>query len=189
MDERKEVDWLEKLILRFISSFEKGWKKSTNSLVDELVEVVIELCTIPIRFIIALFKGALSDFAAVEGELSEGDTGSSSDGESSEPASSKKPLISVSVTHALSRDEALSRVKKLGEELKKQFAGEISGLQEQWDGYVGHLAGTARGQKATLDIHVENKSVKIEVISSMHLPGFIKSRIEKEIRKKLKEIL
>ena len=44
------------------------------------------------------------------------------------------PGINMSVAHSLKQAEALKRIKKLVEELKDQYSGQVTDVHETWKG-------------------------------------------------------
>jgi len=53
----------------------------------------------------------------------------------------------VSVNHRLSQDEALRRIQAAVAQAKLQYAGKISDLRENWNGYVGAFLVSAMNQQ------------------------------------------
>ena len=53
--------------------------------------------------------------------------------------------LNIVISHRLTEDEAVRRIKKLLGEVKTQFADKISNLCEEWDGNAGVFSFSAVG--------------------------------------------
>ena len=69
--------------------------------------------------------------------------------------------LSVSVPHELSKPEAVERIKGLLEKLKKEQAGMISDVKEEWNGDQGRFSFSARGYDLSGLISVTDAEVGI----------------------------
>lgn len=96
------------------------------------------------------------------------------------------PEIKMSVSHKLSQDEALRRMKNFIEnKVKKEFMDKVSNLREHWDGNNGTFSFSAMGLSVSGSLRVEGSKVEL----TCKLPwaaGFfidvdeVKSKIQKE---------
>jgi hypothetical protein len=91
------------------------------------------------------------------------------------------PNLNISIPHNLSQDEALKRIKDAIAQAQDQNPGKIKDFQENWNGTVGTLSGSAMGQAASGTVTV-NAS---EIVLDLALPfaaTFFKGQIEANIR-------
>jgi hypothetical protein len=98
------------------------------------------------------------------------------------------PDVTVSVTHRLSQDEALRRIKAAIARAKTQYADKIEDLSQSWNAYVGSLEISAMAQKASGTVAVN----PADVTAQIKLPfaaSLFKSKIESGIRDALARIL
>jgi hypothetical protein len=96
--------------------------------------------------------------------------------------------LNMLIPHNLSQDEAMKRIKKDLDNLKIQFADEISDLQENWNGNTceGHLSVKGFSVSGAMVI----KPSEIEIAGN--LPFFaipFKGKIESTIRERFKQLL
>lgn len=92
--------------------------------------------------------------------------------------------LDVSVTHRLSQDEAVRRVKALFDKAKTEHAGKLGELHEQWDKHVGYFRASLRGMSGSATVSV----VPGRVIVSCDLPAvafLYKSTIKRELEERL----
>jgi hypothetical protein len=59
------------------------------------------------------------------------------------------PGVIVSVSHGLSQDEALRRIRSAVAQAKVQHAVKINDLGDSWNGYLGAFEVSGMGQKAS----------------------------------------
>ena len=59
------------------------------------------------------------------------------------------PNLMVSVSHQLSQEDALRRIRAVVAHAKVQYADKINDLRDSWKGYVGTFDGSGMGQKAS----------------------------------------
>jgi putative polyhydroxyalkanoic acid system protein len=89
--------------------------------------------------------------------------------------------LTISIPHNLSQGEALKRIKNALAQAKAEHSGKIKNLQENWNGSVGTLSGSAMGHAASGTITV-NAS---EIVFDLALPfaaSLFKGKIEAGIR-------
>ena len=95
--------------------------------------------------------------------------------------------IKFEITHQLSQQEALLRVKNLLGEVKSQFADTISNLSEEWNNNSGVFKFKAMGFSVSGTLCVTDKAVEIHG----ELPFaaiMLRGRIESAIRAKAETI-
>lgn len=98
------------------------------------------------------------------------------------------PKINIVVSHKLSQDEALQRIKTLLGEVKNQFADKIRNLHEQWDGNTGTFSFSAMSSSVSGTLIVKGNVVEL----SGKLPFaamFFKRKIESTIRERANSLL
>jgi len=96
--------------------------------------------------------------------------------------------LNMAVSHRLSQDEALRRIKTLLGETKKQFADKISNLHEEWNGNTGNFSLSAMGFPVSGTLTVKSSEVQL----SGHLPfaaTFFKGKIASVIRERAEALL
>jgi hypothetical protein len=98
------------------------------------------------------------------------------------------PGLVVSVSHQLSQDEALRRIRAAVAQAKVQSSGKINHLRESWNGYVGAFEVSGMGQTATGNVAVNPSDVTIQ-IKLPFAASLFKSKIESGIRDTLTRIL
>jgi hypothetical protein len=98
------------------------------------------------------------------------------------------PNLMVSVSHQLSQDEALRRIRAGVAQAKVQHADKISDLRQSWDGYVGAFDVSGMGQKASGTVAVNPSDVTVQ-IKLPFAASLFKSKIESGIRDALSRIL
>jgi hypothetical protein len=98
------------------------------------------------------------------------------------------PGLIVSVSHRLSQDEALRRIKAVVAHAKVQYSDKISDLHESWNGYVGAVEASGMGQKGSGTVAVNPSDVTVHITLPFAALLF-KSRIESAIRDTLMRIL
>ena len=98
------------------------------------------------------------------------------------------PKLNMSVSHGLTQDEAVKRVKNLLNEMKTQFADQIGDLHEEWDGNTGRFRFSAMGFPVSGTLSVKASQVDI----SGNLPFaamFFKGKIESAIKARAETLL
>lgn len=98
------------------------------------------------------------------------------------------PDLIVSVSHQLSQDEALRRIRATVAQARAQYADEIDDLRESWSGYVGTFQISAQNQQASGTVMVNPSDVTVQ-ISLPFLALVFKSKIESGMRDELTRIL
>ena len=94
----------------------------------------------------------------------------------------------MSVTHRLSQDEALRRIRAAVAQAKAQYSDKINDLRDSWNGYVGTFEVSGMGQKASGTAAVNPSDVTIQ-ITLPFAASLFKSKIESGIRDTLTRIL
>jgi|ERR1700723_468851 len=98
------------------------------------------------------------------------------------------PGLIVFVSHQLSQDEALRRIKAVVAQAKVQYSGKISDLHESWNGYLGAFEVSGMGQKASGTAAVNPSDVTVQITLPFAVSLF-KSKIESGLRDTLTRIL
>ena len=96
--------------------------------------------------------------------------------------------LNMAVSHRLTQDEALRRVKTLLGEVKTQFADKISDLHEEWNGNTGKFSFSAMGFSVSGTLTVNPSGVEL----SGNLPfaaSFFKGKIEFTLRERAETLL
>lgn len=100
----------------------------------------------------------------------------------------KMAKLNMAVSHRLSQDEALKRIKTLLGEVKTQFADKISDLREEWNGNTGKFSFSAMGFSVSGILTVNLSKVEL----SGNLPfaaSFFKGKIESTLRERAETLL
>ena len=106
--------------------------------------------------------------------------------------------VTVSIPHALGKDEARQRIEKGFGQLRQQMAGGVGGVlggmvafQERWEGDRLHFEGTGLGQKMTGRLDVRDNAVEIqldlpEILAAIadRITGKLKTEGQKLLEKK-----
>jgi hypothetical protein len=96
--------------------------------------------------------------------------------------------LEMNIKHRLTKNEALTRIKKLLSETKKQHADSISDLVENWNGDVGTFSFSAMGFGVSGTLTVKDTEIvldgKIPFTASL-FKGKIKTTIQNEADKLL----
>ncbi len=98
------------------------------------------------------------------------------------------PKLSIEVPHRLSEEETLSRIQRLLEDLKRQYASYFTDLQESWSGNDGRFSVKAMGFNVAGSLSVEPSRVGITADLPFAATPF-KGRIEQAIRQEAERLL
>ena len=71
------------------------------------------------------------------------------------------PKLNMAVSHKLTQDEAVKRIKNLLNEVKTRHADKISDLHEEWDGNMGKFRFSAMGFHVSGTLTVNASQVEI----------------------------
>ena len=96
--------------------------------------------------------------------------------------------LDIAIPHNLPRQEALTRIQGLLEQLRKEQAGTISDVNETWNSNEGEFSFSAKGFDLSGKISVEENQVNINSRLPFAL-SFFKSKISEVIREKAGELL
>ena len=96
--------------------------------------------------------------------------------------------LNISIPHELSKQEAVTRIKKLLTNLKKEQAQFISDVKEKWEGEKGEFQFTAQGFDLAGIIQVNDNSVDIDAELPFAL-SFFKGMIKKVIEERANTLL
>jgi Putative polyhydroxyalkanoic acid system protein (PHA_gran_rgn) len=94
----------------------------------------------------------------------------------------------VSVSHRLSQDEALRRIRSVVAHAKVKYADKINDLSDSWNGNVGAFEVSGMGQKASGTAAVNPSDVTVQ-ITLPFAASLFKSKIESGLRDTLTRIL
>lgn len=95
------------------------------------------------------------------------------------------PKLSLAVSHSLTQEEAVKRIKDLLNEIKTQFAGKISDLHEEWHEHTGKFDFSAMGFPVSGTLTVKASQVEISgnlPFAAMLLKGKIETAITDRAR-------
>ena len=98
------------------------------------------------------------------------------------------PDMIVTVSHQLSRDEALRRLQTVIAQTKAQYSDKFNDLNDTWNGYVGTFQISAQNQVVTGTLNVNQSDVKVQATLPF-VTWFFKSEIESRLREELTKIL
>ena len=94
----------------------------------------------------------------------------------------------MAVSHRLTQDEAVKRIKGLLADVKTQFADKLGDLHEDWDGNLGKFKFTAMGLPMSGTLAV--KSSQIEITGDLPFAAMLfKGKIESMIRARAEILL
>lgn len=96
--------------------------------------------------------------------------------------------LNIVVSHCLTQEEAVKRIKTLLGEVKTQFSDKISNLIEEWNGNTGKFSFSAMGFSISGILTVKPAGVEL----SGNLPfaaTFFKGKIESTIRERAETLL
>ena len=96
--------------------------------------------------------------------------------------------LDIAIPHNLPQQEALTRIRGLLEQLRKEQAGTISDVNETWNGNEGDFSFSAKGFDLAGKITVEENQVSINSQLPFAL-SFFKGKISEVIREKAGELL
>ena len=96
--------------------------------------------------------------------------------------------LMVSLSHRLSQDEVLRRIRAAVAHAKVQYSDKINDLHDNWNGYVGAFELSGMGQKASGNVTVNPSDVTVQ-IKLPFAASLFKSKIESGIRDTVTRIL
>ena len=96
--------------------------------------------------------------------------------------------LQITVSHRLSTDEALKRIKGLLGKMKVDFADKISDLRESWAGNKGTFSFSAMGFSVSGTLEVKSSSVELNGTLPFAASLF-KGKIETAVRENAEELL
>ena len=98
------------------------------------------------------------------------------------------PKLNMAVSHRLTQDEAVFRIKALLGEVKKEHADKISNLREEWNGNTGTFSFSAMGFSVSGTLIV--KPSEVELSGSLPFAAsFFKGKIESTLRERAETLL
>lgn len=96
--------------------------------------------------------------------------------------------LGMELTHALSQEEALTRIQGLLGDVKTQFADKIADLKEEWKGNTGTFSFKVMGFAVSGTLKVNNGKVKLDGTLPWLASAF-KGKIEATIRERATTLL
>ena len=96
--------------------------------------------------------------------------------------------LNIEVPHQLSKEEALSRVKNLLADLRKEQGHLVSDVKEEWKGEKGKFQFSAKGFDLSGIIQVNDNSVNIDADLPFAL-SFFKGMIKNVIQERAETLL
>ena len=98
------------------------------------------------------------------------------------------PKFHLEVPHALSADEAKSRLERFIDSLRAKFQDKVSDLEQSWDGNVLSFAMKTFGFK--ISGAVDSQDQKLDVRGDIPFAAMMfKGKIETEIREQLARLM
>jgi len=98
------------------------------------------------------------------------------------------PKVNIAIAHQLGQEEASRRLQERFHTIKEQFGGQISDLEEEWEGDSLKFGFKTFGMKVTGSVASEPAEVKVAADLPMAAMMF-KGTIEQQIRDELSKML
>jgi putative polyhydroxyalkanoic acid system protein len=98
------------------------------------------------------------------------------------------PKMKLSVAHSLGAEEARKRIAGLVSDVRNQFGGKVTDLEESWAGNIGTFRFRVMGFAVTGRLEVQAAVILIEIDFPLAALPF-KSRVENEILTHARELL
>ena len=98
------------------------------------------------------------------------------------------PSLDISIPHELSQEEALTRIKRLLSEAKRDHGDKIDKLEENWEGNTGTFSFSAKGYDISGNLVVQPNSIELTSTVPFAVSLF-KGMITSMITQKAKELL
>ncbi len=98
------------------------------------------------------------------------------------------PSIKLSVPHNLTKENAIERLRKMTEQIKKQYGNMVQNLSESWADDSGSFSFTVMGFDVSGKVKVEDREVNMQGQIPIAALAF-KGKIESVIRDKMTELL
>ena len=98
------------------------------------------------------------------------------------------PKSTVSVNHSLGKDRALEILKEFLPKLRDKFEGQVSDLEEAWEGSKLNFSFKTFGFKINGNMDVEDDQVKLEQNLPLAAMMF-KGKVEEAVRGELNKLL
>ncbi len=96
--------------------------------------------------------------------------------------------MKVSIPHNLAKDEIIAKMKKVFDELKSEYADDISIKEENWQDDMANFVAMAKGIKLKGALKVLENSIDFDINIPMMLKPFesqIREEFEKEFKKRI----
>ncbi len=98
------------------------------------------------------------------------------------------PKLNMAVSHSLTQDEAVNRIKNLLNDVKMQFADKVSDLHEEWEGTMGKFNFSVMGFPVSGTLTVMTSQVEISGNFPFAVMLF-KGKIESTIKDRAETLL
>ena len=98
------------------------------------------------------------------------------------------PKLNMAFPYHFDQGEALRRIQKLLPEIKDEYANDVSGLRENWQGNTGQFSFKAKGFSVSGTLSVEPSSVKL-VANLPFAASLIQGKIESRIKERAEKLL
>ena len=98
--------------------------------------------------------------------------------------------MKIRIEHNLPKDEIIRRMQKVFEELKDQYASDVTIQEEKWQGDRATIAAVAKGIKVKSMLLVGEEAVEFDLQLPLMLRMFesqIRTEFENEFRKRILE--
>lgn len=96
--------------------------------------------------------------------------------------------INMAISHSLTQDEAVNRLKRLLHDVKTQFSDQISGFTEEWDCNTGKVNFSAMGFPLSGMLTV--KASQVEISGELPLVAIpFKGQLESMIKNRTETLL
>jgi hypothetical protein len=98
------------------------------------------------------------------------------------------PTLDLSVPHHLTKDDALSRIKKFSESMKTKYSGQVEDFHDEWQGYRGSFNLKIMGFALSGEIEATDSEVNFTARYPFMAAPF-KSRVEEKLREIAENLL
>ena len=88
--------------------------------------------------------------------------------------------MTVTVPHALTKDEAKRLIRNLLDELKKQYSGLIKDYEETWNQFTGNIRFSAKNFDIVGSIEIKNTEIAVKLKIPL-FANIFRARIKLEI--------
>jgi hypothetical protein len=96
--------------------------------------------------------------------------------------------LKTSIQHQLPKEEAVTRIRQLLSDTRKQHAGMVENLKEDWEGNTGKFSFTAKGFDVAGTLTVRDSTVELDGTIPFAL-SFFKGKIVQVIKDRAESLL